>query len=173
MDLFIERVDGDTYEFEGERRPLVVVEEEITVRGRAEPDRLVVGETHHGPIVNEALRADNAEPLALSFMALDFPGITAANFRVLDFARGAQLVDALAELTHPVSNLVWADREGSIGYKTVGRLPIRRGDCPDPPKPGWTGDYEWDGWVPYDEMPELTNPDQGFLVTANNRIAPE
>jgi penicillin amidase len=171
MDLFIERVDGDAYEFDGERRPLVVVEEEITVRGRAEPDRLVVRETHHGPIVNEALRADNAEPLALSFMALDFPGITAANFRVLDFARGAELVDALAELAHPVSNLVWADRQGSIGYKTVGRLPVRRGDCPDLPKPGWTAEHEWDGWVPYEEMPEVTDPEAGFLVTANNRIA--
>jgi penicillin amidase len=173
MDLFIERVDGDTYEFEGERRPLVVVEEEITVRGRPEPDRFVVRETHHGPIVNEALRADNAEPLALSFTALDFPGITHASFRVLDFARGADLVDALAELTHPVSNLVWADRHGSIGYKTVGRLPIRRGDCPDLPKPGWTAEHEWEGWVPYEEMPEITDPESGFLVTANNRIAPD
>ena len=171
MDLFIERVDGDAYEFEGDRRPLIVVEEEIIVRGRAEPDRLVVRETHHGPIVNEALRADNAEPLALSFMALDFPGITAANFRVLDFARGAELVDALAELAHPVSNLVWADGEGSIGYKTVGRLPVRRGDCPDLPKPGWTAEHEWDGWVPYEEMPGVTDPEAGFLVTANNRIA--
>ena len=171
MDLFIERVDGDTYEFEGERRPLVVAEEGINVRGRTEPDRLVIRETHHGPIVNEALRADNAEPLALSFMALDFPGITRASFAVLDFARGAELVDALAEHTHPVSNLVWADRHGSIGYKTVGRLPVRRGGCPDLPKPGWTAEHEWDGWVPYEEMPEVTDPDGAFLVTANNRIA--
>ena len=70
----------------------------------------------------------------------------------------------------PVSNLVWADRHGSIGYKTMGRLPMRRGDCPDLPKPGWTGEYEWDGWVPYDEQPELTDPDAGYVVTANNRI---
>ena len=73
---------------------------------------------------------------------------------------------------HPVSNLVWADRHGSIGYKTVGRLPIRRGGCPDLPKPGWTGEYEWDGWVPYEELPEPRDPERGFLVTANNRIAP-
>ena len=43
----------------------------------------------------------------------------------------------------------------------MGRLPIRRGGCPDVPKPGWTGEYEWEGWVPYDEQPELTDPDTG------------
>ena len=112
MDLFIERIDGDTYEFEGESRPLELIEEEIAVKRRSDPDRLVVRETHHGPIVNEALRADNAEPLALRFMALDFPGITPASLGMLDFASGADLVEALGEHAHPVSNLVWGDRHG-------------------------------------------------------------
>ena len=93
MDLFIERIDGDTYEFEGEWRPLELIEEEISVKRRAEPERLVVRETHHGPIVNEALRADDAEPLALRFAALDFPGITPASLGMLDFASGAELVE--------------------------------------------------------------------------------
>ena len=69
-------------------------------------------------------------------------------------------------------NLVWADADGNIGYKLVGRLPLRRGGCPDMPKPGWTGEYEWDGYVPYDELPEIVNPPEGVIVTANNRIAP-
>src|SRR5207244_10956851 len=60
MDLFIERIDGDSYEFEGESRPLTLIEEEIAVKRRSEPERLVVRETHHGPIVNQALRADEA-----------------------------------------------------------------------------------------------------------------
>jgi penicillin amidase len=173
MDLFIERIDGKTYEFEGESLPLTVIEEEIVVKGREEPERFVVRETHHGPIVNEALRADDAEPLALRFSGLDFPGISRASFSVLDLTSGAELIEALAEHAHPVSNLVWADRHGSIGYKTVGGLPLRRGDCPDLPKPGWTGEHEWEGWVPYEELPEVTDPDSGFLITANNRIAPE
>ena len=67
----------------------------------------------------------------------------------LDVDRGPELV-AVLERAHvaPVSNLVWADRHGSIGYKMVGRLPLRRGGCPDLPKPGWTGEYEWEGMVP-------------------------
>jgi len=173
MDLFIERVDGDAYEFEGEMRPLEVIEEEIAVKGRTNPERLVVRETHHGPIVNEALGADDAEPLALRFSALDFPGITRASLAVLDWSSGPELVASLADHAHPVSNLVWADRHGSIGYKTVGRLPVRRGDCPDHAKPGLTGEHELDGWVAYGELPELVDPEPGFIVTANNRIAPE
>jgi penicillin amidase len=173
MDLFIERIDGDRYEFEGELQPLRLVHEEIVVKRRSEPERMEVRETHHGPIVNEALRADDAEPLALRFMVLDFRGVTRASLGVLDVASGPELVELLSEHAHPVSNLVWADRHGSIGYKTVGRLPMRRGDCPDLPKPGWTGEHEWEGWVPYEEMPELTDPKAGFVVTANNRVAPD
>ena len=56
MDLYIERIEGDTYEFEGEQHPLTTIEEDIVVKGRSEPERLVVRETRHGPIVNEALR---------------------------------------------------------------------------------------------------------------------
>ena len=73
-DLFVERIDGERYEFEGEWRDLEVVEEEIVVKGRDEPVRLEVRITHHGPIVNEALGADAAQPLALRWAALDAPG---------------------------------------------------------------------------------------------------
>jgi penicillin amidase len=172
MDLFVERIDGDSYEFEGESRPLITHEEEVTVKG-SDPLTVVVRETHHGPVVNRALRADDAEPLALAWSVLRVPCISAANFDVLGFRSGPELVDGLAELSAPVSNLIWADRHGSIGYKTVGRLPIRRGDCPDLPKPGWTGEHEWEGWVPYAEQPELRDPKSGYLVTANNKVAPD
>ena len=172
MDLYVERVEGGRYEFEGEWRPLERHEEEIAIKGR-EPEQLVVRETHHGPIVNRALRADESEPLALAFSALRLPGISAANFAILDFRSGPELVEGLGAHTAPVSNLIWADRHGSIGYKTVGRLPLRRGGCPDLPKPGWTAEYEWDGWVPYEEQPEIRDPETGYLVTANNKIAPD
>jgi penicillin amidase len=173
MDLFIERIDDGASEYEGEHEPVAVIEEEIAVKGEDQVERLAVRETRHGPIVNDALRADEAEPLALRFAVLDFPGITQANVSALDFASGPELVEALGEHAHPVSNLVWADRHGSIGYKTVGRIPARPGGCPDLPRPGWAAEHEWDGWIPYEELPAATDPEGGFLVTANNRIAPE
>jgi penicillin G amidase len=170
QDLFIERIDGDRYEFEGEWLPLEVDREEIAVKGRSAPEVLEVRRTHHGPIVNEPLGADTGEPLALRWISLDEPTMTAANLTVLDAASGPELVDQLQAHSTPVSNLIWADRHGSIGYKLVGRLPVRRGGCPDLPKPGWSGEYEWDGTVPYEELPEVTDPESGYLVTANNRI---
>ena len=173
MDLFVERVDGDEYEFDGERRPLELCEEEISVKGRAEPERLLVRATHHGPIVNEPLGAEPQEPLALRWSALDLPCVTDASLGVIEARSGAELVASLEPHNAPVSNVVWADRHGSIGLKVIGRLPLRRGGCPDLPKPGWSGEYEWDGWVDYAEMPELTDPEQGYVVTANNRITPE
>jgi penicillin G amidase len=173
MDLFIERMDDEAYEFCGESRPLELTEEEIAVRGRSEPVRMVVRATHHGPIVNEALRADPGEPLALAWTARDAPCVTEATLGVLEVRSGAELVASVEPHNAPVSNLVWADRHGSIGYKTIGRLPIRRGDCPDLPKPGWTGEHEWDGWVPFDGLPELVDPEPGYLLTANNRITPD
>jgi penicillin amidase len=171
MDVFVERIEGESYELGGEWKPLELIEEEIAVRGRSAPERLIVRVTEHGPIVNEALRADPAEPLALAWSALRLPGVTPGSLAVLEASSGPELVVSLEPHNTPVSNLVWADRHGSIGYKLIGRLPIRRGGCPDLPKPGWTGAYEWEGWVPYDELPELTDPDSGYLVTANNRIA--
>ena len=170
QDLFIERVTGDRYMFEEEWRPLEIDREEIAVKGRSEPELLEVRRTHHGPIVNEALGTDRGEPLALRWITLDEPTTHRGHVGVLDVTSGKELVELLGAHTTPVSNLVWADRD-SIGYKLVGRLPIRRGGCPDLPKPGWSGEYEWEGTVPYEELAEIIDPESGFLVTANNRVA--
>jgi penicillin amidase len=169
QDLFVERVEGDRYLFEDEWRPLEVVREEIPVKGRTHPEVLEVRGTHHGPIVNEALGADDAEPLALRWLTLDEPTAFPGMFELHEIESGPDLVARLEGQVAPASNLVWADRR-SIGYKLIGRLPLRRGGCPDLPKPGWTGEFEWEGTIPYEELPELIDPEDGFLVTANNRI---
>jgi penicillin amidase len=170
-DLFVERIDGERYEHRGEWRDLEIVEEEIEVKGRDAPVRHTVRITGHGPIVNDALGADSSQPLALRWAALDVPGIGPAHFDIFDPTSGPELVELLGGLTMPVSNLVWADRHGAIGYKTVGRIPQRPGGCPDLPKPGWTGEFDWGDPIPYEDLPEITDPEAGFLVTANNRIA--
>jgi penicillin G amidase len=170
QDLFVERIEGDDYLFEDEWRPLEKVREEIVVKGRSDPVVVEVRRTHHGPIVNEALGADEGEPLALAWQTLHEATAFAGMFELLDVASGADLVAKLGGHTSPASNLIWADSHGSIGYKLVGRLPLRRGGCPDLPKPGWTGEFEWEGAVPYEELPEVVDPESGYLVTANNRI---
>jgi penicillin G amidase len=172
MDLFVEEVDGDRYRFQDEWRDVEAREVEIPVRGH-DPDRLSIRSTHHGPIVNEALNADLDTPLALSWMSRSFPAITRANTRVLHVRSGAELLDLLESHYTPVSNLVWADSSGSIGYKTVGRIPLRNGGSPDLPRDGASGEDEWQGWIPYEELPELTDPERGYVLTANNRIDPD
>ncbi len=170
QDLFIERIEGDRYMFEGEWRSLETHREEIAVKGRDEPEVLEVRSTHHGPIVNEALGADDAEPLALRWITLDEPTAFKGVFDMHAVRSGLDLVAVLEGHTSPASSLVWADRSGSIGFKLVGRLPLRKGGCPDLPKPGWTGEFEWEGPIPYEDLPETIDPESGFLITSNNRI---
>src|SRR6476646_2580214 len=170
QDLFVERIEGGEYLFEEEWRPLQTRHEEIVVKGRSAPVGLEVRCTHHGPIVNEALGADEGEPLALAWQALSESTAFEAAFELLDIGSGPELVAKLEGHTAPASNMVWADSSGSIGYKLIGRLPMRRGGCPDLPKPGWSGEFEWEGTVPYEELPEVTDPESGFVITANNRI---
>ncbi len=169
QDLFVERLDRDTYLFEGEWLPLLRVREQIPVKG-SEPVEIEVRATHHGPLVNEALGADAAEPLALRWATLDEPTAFAGMFELLEIDSGPDLVRRLEGHTSPASNMIWADRHGSIGYKLIGRLPLRRGNVADLPKPGWSGEFEWEGTIPYEELPELTDPESGYLITANNRI---
>jgi penicillin G amidase len=176
QDLYVERIrtahEGQLpqYEFEGEMRPVKITHERIGVRGR-HPEPLEVWETHHGPIVNRALGAASAEPLALAWTALREPWPTPTSIDIGLATNGRELVEAFSDFAMPCMNLVWGDSSGSIGYKLVGKLPLRRGGCPDLPKPGWTGEYEWDGYVPFEELPEIVDPPGGQLVTANNRIA--
>jgi penicillin amidase len=178
QDLFVERIrepaDGGPpeYEFEGAWRPLTVHREEILVRGRSAPEVLEVRETHHGPVMNGPLGAGRGEPLALAWTALREPFFTRLSVDVGEIQSGEELVEGFRDYNVPPMNLVWADARGNIGYKLVGKLPLRRGGCPDMPKPGWTGEYEWEGYVPYEELPAIVNPPGGVVVTANNQIAP-
>ena len=172
-DLYVERIEGDRYEFDGEWLPVEAVTEEIEVKGRPEPERLEVRSTHHGPIVNDCLGADDSEPLALRWtVARPARRSRAQQVACSSRQRRRSSRSCSRRTPPPVSNLVWADRHGAHRLPTVGRIPIRRGDCPDLPKPGWTDEYEWEGYVPYEELPEARDPECGYLVTANNRIEP-
>jgi penicillin amidase len=173
QDLFVERFNPDDaglYEFEGEWRPAEIAREEITVKGRGRPEQLDVTLTHHGPIVNAALGAEDEQPLALSWTGLQYSCITETGYRTVIATSAAEIIEATSDHAVPPLNMLFADSEGNIGYQLAGRLPLRPGGCPDLPKPGWTGEFEWEGTIPYDELPRVMNPPEGFLVTANNRI---
>jgi penicillin amidase len=173
MDLYVERIDGDRYLFRDEWLPLEVTEEEIAAKGQDEREPIAIRSTLHGPIINDVLGADDDPPLSLRWSALELQSMVMAQMEPWVPTSGPALVEWAGGVNTPASNLVWGDRHGSIGYKLIGKLPVRQGGCPDLPKPGWTGEFEWDGWIPYEELPETTDPETGYLVTANNKIETE
>ncbi len=82
-----------------------------------------------------------------------------------DFRQALQFWDV------PSQNFVYADVDGHIGYQTPGKIPIRApGHDGTVPVPGWTGQYEWQGYIPFDRLPSLFDPPQGYIATANNKV---
>ena len=73
----------------------------------------------------------------------------------------------------PAQNLIYADVDGNIGYQTPGKLPIRGAGDGSMPQPGWDSAYDWQGFIPFDELPTSFNPAEGYIVTANNAIVDE
>ena len=73
----------------------------------------------------------------------------------------------------PAQNLIYADVDGNIGYQTPGKLPIRGAGDGSMPQPGWDSAYDWQGFIPFEALPVVLNPDEGYIVTANNAIVGE
>lgn len=172
-DFFIERVDpADTTRYltpEGSES-FRVREESIRVRGRDEPVRLQVRETRHGPVMTAVDPVPGGELLSYRWGAHD-PSTTFDGILAMNLANSAsELIAALAAFTSPYQNVVFADTAGDFGYQLAGAVPLRRSGRPTLlPVPGWTGEHDWTGTLPYEHNPRLLNPASGFIATANNR----
>ena len=179
QDLFIERVNPENpnqYEYQGQWLDMEVIREEIRVAGEEEPVVVNVRLTHHGPIINDVVGGPEEDwtfgwqPLALSWTALQ-PGTLMRSVLLLDKAANwDEFREALSYWDAPSQNFVYADVEGNIGYQAPGRIPIRASGDGSMPVPGWTGEYEWVDYVPFDELPRAFNPPEGYIVTANNAV---
>lgn len=194
-DLYLEKVRGDTYLRDGKYVPLQTRTETFKVAGG--PDvHITVRSTGNGPIISDASAEDatiaengytgtrgsttkqtaaapETTALALKWTALS-PGTTANAIFALDiakdfagFRRAASLFDV------PAQNLIYADTQGNIGYQTPGKLPIRGKGDGSMPQPGWDSAYDWKGFIPFAKLPVVYNPDDGYIVTANNAIVTE
>ena len=178
QDLYIEKVNPSNpyqYETQGQWEDMEVVQEEIKVKGRDEPVVLKVRLTRHGPIINDVVESlkDSPQALAFRWTALE-GGRLLQSVYMLNQARNWE--DFRAALRHwvvPAQNFVYADVEGNIGYQTPGDIPIRANGQGLVPVPGWTGEYEWTGYIPFDELPSAYNPPTHFVVTANNKVVPD
>lgn len=159
------------YEFQGAWYPAEVHQETIRIRGK-KPWIEEVVKTRHGPIINQALLHgyEHEGPLALRWTTLEPESTVKAVFKMNCARNCAEFHEALRDWSGPIQNTVYADTQGNIVYDLPGRIPIRAGGDGSVPVPGWSGDYEWTGYIPFDELPHLVNPSQGYVVTANNQV---
>ena len=191
-DLYLEKIDGDAYWRDGALVPLETRTETLRVAG-GEDVTLEVRSTVHGPIVSgltDGFTAVASDPytgstdaatpapagpageyaVALRWTALD-PGTTASAIFALNTAQDfAQFRHAATLFDVPAQNLVYADRDGNIGYQAPGRLPLRGAGDGTMPQPGWDSAYDWTGFIPFDDLPVSYNPASGYIVTANNPL---
>ncbi|CAG0930326.1 penicillin amidase [Thermoflexales bacterium] len=174
-DLVIEKLDParpHKYRFRDELRTAEVVREEIRVKGRTQLHVEEVTITHHGPIISDVI-GYSGKRVAVNSMALRPSGV-ARGWLLLNQAQGwDDFVRAMRLIAAPQLNVAYADVDGNIGYWCTGRVPIRAQGKGAVPVPGWTGEYEWLGEVPFEEMPHALNPQQGYVVTCNQRLVPD
>lgn len=176
QDLYEEHVRhpegvGWEYEFKGEWLPVDVRMEVIKVKGGPDVEHEVLT-TRHGPLINYLFKDafPDSPPLALRWTALD-PGRSFEAFLDMDRARDClEFRQALRNFDDPAQNVVYADTRGNIAYSLNGRVPLRAKGDGSVPAPGWTGEYEWSGYIPFEGMPHLFNPPGGLIATANNQI---
>jgi penicillin amidase len=172
QDLYLERFrpadSGYEYEYQGQWRPATTTRETIAVRDST-PDAIEVVATHHGPVVVGDPARGRA--MALRYSALDTPNLgLQCLLPMLRASSVEQLDEAMRDWVDPCNNLTMADVHGTIGYLHRGRVPVRSRANGWLPVPGWTGEHEWQGDVPFEELPRSRNPRTGFVATANNRI---
>jgi penicillin G amidase len=166
-----ETEDASGYIYQGEVQPYEIREETIQVKD-SEPVTIQVKETVYGPEVSELYGVE--QPVALQLVALQpANGFTEAVVGINQASNWEKFKDSAESLTVPNYNLVYADVEGNIGYIAPGNYPIRQpGHTGDYPVAG-TGEFDWQGFIPTEDVPQVYNPESGFIVTANNQITPE
>lgn len=186
-DLFVEQIvqgqggDQDSYVTPAGAIPFTTRSE--TIRPRFDgPITFTVRETRHGPVVSDILPPQPGAPnyagekrvlaLAASLLA---PGDRSAQalFHMNHAADLAAFQTALADFHAPQQNIMFADTQGGIGYIAAGRVPVRKGGDGTVPVPGWSGDYDWTGWIPFADLPASINPPSGVLINANNKMVPD
>jgi penicillin G amidase len=182
QDLYRERIDstGSLAEFQGRMEPMRLITETIKVKGGADAER-TVRITRHGPLISDVVGSTDsvprgeqpqasAEPLALAWAALQPEDTTVKTFLGISEARNwDEFKRSLRECVAPALSFVYADVEGNIGYHVAGRIPIRSNGNGSLPAEGWTGANEWSGWIPFEKLPQVYDPPEHFIVTANNR----
>lgn len=177
QDLYIETPNPSNateYKYEGKWEEATVRDEPIKIKGGETVDFEVV-ETRHGPIISD-LAFNKEKPTAVFSMQWTALEPTLELQAILNINRAEnweQFETALEDFQAPAQNFVFASEDGTIAYKANGRIPIRKKGDGQLPVPGDSKEYGWKGYIDYDKLPKVVNPDEGFIATANNEVVGE
>jgi penicillin amidase len=158
------------YRYRGAWEAMRVITDTIPVKGD-KPETVELKYTRHGPVLHED-RA-NRKAYALRAGWLEPGGAPYLSSLRMDQAKNWEEFRTATSFNHmPSENMVWVDRQGTIGWQAAGIQPIRRNWSGVLPVPG-DGRYEWDGFLPITSLPSEVNPGRGFIATANNFLMPK
>jgi penicillin G amidase len=168
QDLYVETFNPaspDEYRVKGAWAKALIIDETIRVKGQPD-EHLTITITRHGPIIHR----DGDKAYAMRWTATE-PGGLANTYDHLGKARNwKEFRELMKRVWGPAQNAVYADVEGNIGYVMAAHVPIRKKGHGEVPVPGDTDDYEWTGYIPFEQLPQALNPETGFIVTANARV---
>jgi penicillin amidase len=170
------------YRWNDEWRTMTVHEETIRFGDGETPATIRVRETHLGPIINdnqydaatgEISGYNNEDPLAYRWTALDEGTLFMSVLALNQASNWEEFREALALWDSPSQNFVYADLDGNIGYQMPGRIPIRaEGEDGLTPTACAEDACAWQGFVPFENLPRIFNPERGYIVTANQAVVP-
>jgi penicillin amidase len=168
LDLYIETFNPaipDEYRVNGEWKKADIYDEVIKVKGAADEHlRLVV--TRHGPVVHQ----EGDRSYAMRWTVLE-PGALCSFYNWLGKAQNwGEFREIMKGIWGPGQNVVYADVDGNIGYILGAHVPVRKKGHGEVPMPGDTDEYEWTGYIPFEQLPQVFNPESGLIVTANARV---
>ncbi len=173
QDLYVEKVNPanpSEYLYRGEWKTFESEKQPVDVKGEGQRE-VELKYTVHGPVIYE----DDGRHRAYALRWVGTAAGGAGYLPALKLARARnwpEFRSAVASYKIPSENLVYADRQGNIGWIAAGQAPIRKGWAGLFPVPGDSGDYEWSGFLPATENPTAYNPARHFVATANNNILP-
>lgn len=157
------------YKYNGGWEAMTVIKESIPVKGQA-PETVELKYTRHGPVVFEDKAHHKAYAVRAAWREIGGAPYL-ASLRIDQAHSWQEFEDACSYSRIPAENMVWADRDGNIGYQAVGIAPLRPNWSGLVPVPG-DGRYEWQGYLPILALPHVLNPEKGFFNTSNNYLIP-
>ena len=157
------------YKYKGEWKDFEVISEVIKVKG-AEDEKVDFYYSHHGPITYRNLNELKAFGVRCAWLE---PGGSPylASLRMDQAKNWEEFREACDYSNIPGENMIWADRDGNIGWQAVGIAPVRNHSSGLVPVLG-DGTYDWDGYLPIREKPNDFNPKKGYIATANQNVTP-